>query len=131
MRRLLAVGAVVAAAPALAAPNPSATEAKPPPAVSGDLFGDYLAGRHAEKLRDYPAAVAWFDKAIAADPQSPELISRTFLMAVGAGDFDLARKLAGEELKLDPNDALARLIQLIEKLKAGDPAGAAAIAAAL
>jgi tetratricopeptide (TPR) repeat protein len=53
-------------------------------------------------LRDYPAAIAWFDKAITADPNSPELISRTFLMAVGAGDFDRARVLADEELKLDP-----------------------------
>src|SRR5260221_12033037 len=74
--------------PALAAPTPPATETKPPPAAIAHLFGTYLAGRHAEKLRDYPAAASWFDKAISVDPGSPELISRTFLMAGGAGNFD-------------------------------------------
>jgi tetratricopeptide (TPR) repeat protein len=119
---------MLGALPALAAPTTAASEAKPPPGAEGRLFGAYLAGRHAEQLRDYPAAVSWFDKAITADPQSPELISRTFLMAVGAGEFDRARPLAAEELKLDPTDALAQLIQLIDKLKANDAAGALAIA---
>ena len=98
------------ALPALAAPTPAATETKPPPAAIADLFGNYLAGRHAERLRDYPAAASWFDKAITADPDSPELISRTFLMAVGAGNFDRARPLADQELKIDSTDALARLV---------------------
>jgi tetratricopeptide (TPR) repeat protein len=117
--------------PALAAPTPAATESKPPPGAAAHLFGTYLAGRHAEQLRDYPAAAAWFDKAITADPQSPELISRAFLMAVGAGDFDRARALADEELKLDSGDALAQLILIGDRLKAGDGAGAVKVAVTL
>jgi tetratricopeptide (TPR) repeat protein len=117
--------------PAIAATPPAAIEGKPPPKAAAHLYGTYLAGRHAEQLRDYPAAIAWFDKAITADPNSPELISRTFLMAVGAGDFDRARVLADEELKLDPSDALAELVLIIDRLKAGDAGGAVKQAAAL
>jgi tetratricopeptide (TPR) repeat protein len=123
--------ASVWALPAFAAPIPAATESKPPPAAAGDLFGDYLAGRHAEQLRDYPAAAAWFEKAIATDPNSPELVSRTFLMAVGAGNFDRALPLAKEVLKLDSTDALAHMVLLVDRLKAGDTAGALAQASAL
>ncbi|HYM72321.1 MAG TPA: tetratricopeptide repeat protein [Stellaceae bacterium] len=120
------------ALPALAATSASTHEPRPPaPASDAHLYGTYLAGRHAEQLRDYPAAASWFDKAIAADPESPELISRTFLMAVGAGNFDRARALSHEELKLDPTDALARLVLLIDRLKAGDTAEATHDAAGL
>jgi tetratricopeptide (TPR) repeat protein len=121
----------VCALPALAATTPPATETKPPPGAAAHLYGTYLAGRHAERLRDYPAAADWFGKAIGVDPNSPELISRTFLMAVGAGDFDRARVLADQELKLDSSDALADLILVIDHLKANDAAGALKYATAL
>jgi tetratricopeptide (TPR) repeat protein len=117
--------------PALAATTPPATETKPPPAAVAHLYGTYLAGRHAETLRDYPAAAGWFDKAISADPDAPELISRSFVMDVGAGDFDRARSLADGQLKLDPTDALAQLIKIVDRLKANDAAGAVNYAASL
>ncbi len=132
MLALVACGAWVL--PAGAAPTPAASESKLPAAASAaaaDLYGDYLAGRHAEQIRDYSAAASWFEKAIASDPNSPELISRTFLMAVGAGNFDRAKPLAVEELKIDPTDALAGLVMLVDRLKAGDTAGALKYAAAL
>ncbi|HTZ35696.1 MAG TPA: tetratricopeptide repeat protein [Stellaceae bacterium] len=119
------------ALPAFAAPTPATTEGKPPSKAAANVYGTYLAGRHAEQLRDYPAAVAWFDKAMSADPNAPELISRTFLMAVGAGDFDRARALADQELKLDPSDALAQLVLLVDRLKAGDTGAAIKYASAL
>jgi tetratricopeptide (TPR) repeat protein len=119
------------ALPAVAAPTPPATENKPPPAAVADLYGNYLAGRHAERIRDYPAAAEWFDKAIVADPDSPELISRTFLMAVGAGNFERARPLADQVLKLDGADALARLVLIADRLKAGDAAAAVQSAGSL
>lgn len=129
MRRLWLVLAAVGL-PALAATTPPASEHKPPPATA-DLFGNYLAGRHAEQMRDYPAAASWFEKAIAADPSSPELISRTFLMAVGAGNFDRAKPLADQVLKIDSSDALAQLVLVVDRLKAGDAAGALQHAAKL
>jgi tetratricopeptide (TPR) repeat protein len=129
---VLALAACAAwALPAGAAPTPAASESKPPAAAATDLYGDYLAGRHAEQIRDYPAAASWFEKAIASDPQSPELVSRTFLMAVGAGNFDRAKPLAAQELKIDSTDALAGLVMLVDRLKANDTAGALKYAAAL
>ena len=93
--------------------------------------GAYLAGRHAQEKRDYAAAASWYEDALRTDPESPELISRTFLMEASEGRFDRARLLAEQALKLDPTDALAELILLIERMKAGDKAGALALAEAL
>jgi tetratricopeptide (TPR) repeat protein len=109
----------VAIAPSKAAPNIEAT------------FGAYLAGRHAQETRDYAAAASWYEDALRTDPESPELISRTFLMEASEGRFDRARLLAEKQLKLDPTDALAELILLIDRTKAGDKAGALALAEAL
>src|SRR5437762_2659902 len=95
------------------------------------LFGEYLAGRHAQQRRDFSSAAKWFEKAIAADPDSPEVISRSFMMEVSVGHFDRALALAPKELKLDPSDAIAQMVLLIDRLKAGDNAGALKYAAAL
>src|SRR5882672_9964029 len=94
-------------------------------------YGAYLAGRHAQETRDYTAAAAWFEDALKSDPESPELITRTFLMEASEGRFDRARALAEKELRLDPTDAVAQLILLIDRLKAGDRAGALARAETL
>src|SRR5206468_1053163 len=94
-------------------------------------FGAYLAGRHAQERRDYAAAVAWFEDALKSDPEAPELITRTFLMEASEGRFDRARALAEKELRLDPTDAVAQLILLIDRVKAGDEAGALARAETL
>ena len=117
-------------APASAA-SPTGTTQNPQSADANHLFGDYLAGRHAQQLRDFTVAAARYEKAIAADPDAPELISRTFLMEVCVGHFDRARALAQKELKLDPGDAVAELVLVVEALKAGDTAGALKHAAAL
>jgi tetratricopeptide (TPR) repeat protein len=109
---------------AAAAQTPTAAPAQPAAATGEHLFGQYLAGRHAQQTRDFPAAASWFEKAIAADPDSPELISRDFLMEVTVGHFDQARVLAAKELKLNPGDGIAQLVLVIDRLKAGDNAGA-------
>ncbi len=126
----LAASPSSAAKSAAPAPSTGAAQAKPA-AVPDHLFGDYLAGRHAQQLRDFAAAASSYDKAIALDPDAPELISRTFLMEVCVGHFDRARALAPKELKLDPDDAIAELVLLVDRLKAGDAAGAVKHAAAL
>jgi tetratricopeptide (TPR) repeat protein len=95
------------------------------------LFGEYLAGRHAQQRRDFSGAAKWFEKAIMADPDAPEVISRSFLMEVSVGHFDRALVLAPKELKLDPGDTIAQMVLLVDRLKAGDNAGALKYAAAL
>jgi tetratricopeptide (TPR) repeat protein len=128
------VAASLGVAPALAAApasSPTGAAQSAPSAGANHLFGDYLAGRHAQQLRDFAMAASSYEKAIAVDPDAPELISRTFLMEVGVGRFDRARALAQKELKLDPGDAIAELVLLVDRLKAGDAAGALKHAAAL
>src|SRR6266852_6462694 len=121
------VPAIVAAcfgiAPALAASSTGGTQAAQS-AGPAHLFGEYLAGRHAQQLRDFTVAASRYENAIAADPDAPELISRTFLMEVCVGHFDRARALAQKALKLDPGDAIAELVLVVYRLKAGDAAGA-------
>src|SRR5262249_2629974 len=121
---------VLAAAPVAAAPQdkPAALDKAASPE---HLFGAYLAGRDAQQRRDFSAASKWFDKALALDPDAPEVISRDFLMDVSVGRFDRALTLASRELKLDPSDAIAQMVLLIDKLKNGDNAGALKYAAAL
>jgi len=111
---------------ALAAPNVD----KPGPS-SEVPFGAYLAGRHAQHMRDYQAAASWFEDALRADPESPELITRTFLMEASEGRFERARTLAESELKLDSTDAVAELVLLMDRIQASDKPGALARAEAL
>ena len=113
------------------AASPTATSQNPPADTAEHLFGAYLAARHAQQTRDFAAAAKSYEKAIAADPDAPELISRTFLMEVLVGRFERARALAPKELKLDPGDAVAELVLTVDRLKAGDTAGAMKHAAAL
>jgi tetratricopeptide (TPR) repeat protein len=124
----------LAAAPAWAAPASSAA-AKPAAATAiadaEQLFGDYLSARHAQHTRDFAPAARWYDKALAADPNAPELIKRAFLMEVSEGNFDRAEVLAKRELMRDPRDALAQLTIVVARLKAGDAGGALKAAEAL
>ena len=57
----LGIAPLVAAQPPAAMPAP----AQKPATAGGDhLFGKYLAGRHAQQVRDFTAAANWYDKAI-------------------------------------------------------------------
>jgi tetratricopeptide (TPR) repeat protein len=119
-------------AAALASTAGIAASAKDEPAGSASTpFGAYLAGRHAQEERDYQAAALWYEAALRADPQSPELISRTFSMEADDGRFAEARPLAEQALKLDGSDAVADLVMMVDRVNAGDMAGALARAQAL
>jgi tetratricopeptide (TPR) repeat protein len=132
----VAAGPVLAASPQ-AAPPPASQPSPAKPAAAGaavrpdPMIGQYLAGRAAQANRDFAAAADWYEKALAADPEAPELISRTFLTEMCAGHFDRARTLAPKVLKLDPSDGVAQLVQVIERLKNNDAAGAAKLAGTL
>ncbi len=110
----------------IAAPNPQEAAN-----LTDNPFGAYLAGRHAQEERDYGAAASWFEAALKTDQHSPELISRTFDMDAQAGRFEQARPLADQALKLDSSDAVAGLVLLVDRVKAGDWTAALARADAL
>jgi tetratricopeptide (TPR) repeat protein len=109
----------------------SSRAAPAPPASAALRFGAFLAGRHAQEEREYADAAGFFTQALRSDPDSPELLSRTFLMQAYEGRFAEARPLAARELRLDSTDSVADLVLLIDRVKAGDKTGALARAEAL
>jgi len=99
------------------------------PGSSSDTpYGAYLAGRHAQHERNYQAAASWFEDALRADAESPELITRTFQMETSVGRFKRARSLADSELKIDATDSMAFVVLLMDRVKQGDKPGALALA---
>ena len=117
----------------------SACLAAPEPAVPGQAAGD-CGGDAVRRLPRRPARAGggrlsrrrlWYEEALKADPRSPELISRTFDMEAQSGRFDKALPLAQKVLDLDGSDAVADLVLLLDRVEAGDNAGALARAEAL
>ncbi|UCH73800.1 MAG: tetratricopeptide repeat protein [Rhodospirillales bacterium] len=57
-------------------------------------YGNYLAGRFAEKQRDFERASSSLARALEENPDDPALLRRTFFLALEAGRMDLAIQLA-------------------------------------
>jgi tetratricopeptide (TPR) repeat protein len=76
--------------------------------TEGDVdSGSYLAARVAEAQNDFRAASEWYEKAILADADSPELLDGAILAEIGIGDFGpaidtarLRKALGGEASQL-------------------------------
>ncbi|MFT5486528.1 MAG: tetratricopeptide (TPR) repeat protein [Paracoccaceae bacterium] len=88
--------------------------------------GNYLAGRHAQKKRDFSNASRLLGKALEDSPKDTRLLRRTFLTRLADGDIassaDMARSIAATE-KSAP---IAKLVLVIEAIEKGDLAGAEA-----
>lgn len=56
--------------------------------------GSYLAGRFAQRQQDWDAAQGYMNKVLSYDSNNDEMIQRTFLLALGAGNFATAKTLA-------------------------------------
>ena len=92
--------------------------AGPPGETAGSATGSYLAGRYAQHQDDWTAAARFTAQALAADPDDPALLRRTFLLRLGEGQIDTAigyaARLLGEQgepqmaLTLLAADALAK-----------------------
>jgi tetratricopeptide (TPR) repeat protein len=125
MRSALLAAALLAAAPALAQP------AAPRATARGGDWGAYLAGRAAGLKLDTPSAADYLARALAADPDSPELVSRAMLAAI-ADQRDLqavllARRLAARQQQ----NLMGALVLLAEDARNAKFDEVAAAAAAL
>jgi tetratricopeptide (TPR) repeat protein len=89
-------------------------------------LGSYLAGRHAQHEHQYGAAAEYFGRALAQDPNDVDLINKTFLFDTSEGRIAEALRLAERITQVDPAAPLPNLVLAVERLKAGDYAGAAA-----
>lgn len=108
-----------------AAPNDSAAEDSRrlnviEPGDQRSPFGNYLAGRYAEKQRDFERASSLLFRALEENPDDPALLRRTFFLALEAGRMDAALQLAH---KLDAAGTRISPVQLLlasESAKSGD-----------
>jgi tetratricopeptide (TPR) repeat protein len=56
--------------------------------------GSYLAGRFAQRQQDWDAAQGYMNTVLSYDGKNDEMIQRTFLLALGSGNFTTAKALA-------------------------------------
>jgi tetratricopeptide (TPR) repeat protein len=87
--------------------------------VGQSAAGNYLAAVHAGILRDGRVASAYYARALSADPHSPEILERSFLLHVASGDIAGAADLGTQLAVADPSNRMARLILSTEALRAG------------
>jgi tetratricopeptide (TPR) repeat protein len=109
------LAASLAAAPALADKRPASVFAS---SMGVSTTGGFLAGRLAASLRDNEAAAAFFGAALRANPNNLDLLDRTFLALVSAGDMDKAMRYADRLVQVDKQHRVGRLALGIRALKA-------------
>jgi tetratricopeptide (TPR) repeat protein len=95
--------------------------------VGGSGAGNYLAGRHAQKERDFSSASRLLEKALEDSPGNTRLLNRTFLTKLADGNIasaaDMARKITGTDAR-SASAPIAQLVLIVEAIKQGDLAGA-------
>jgi Flp pilus assembly protein TadD len=77
-----------------------------------DTFsGNYLSGRFAQRQQDWDAAQHYMNKALVYDSGNNEMMQRTFLLALGSGNFATAKTMA--EKLVDANNSGSSELALI------------------
>ena len=56
--------------------------------------GSYLAGRFAQRQQDWESAQGYMSTVLSYDSNNSEMVQRTFLLALGSGQFETAKALA-------------------------------------
>ena len=80
--------------------------------------GSYLAARHAGQQRDARTAAAYYRATLRHDPNNGELLDRTFLSLLVAGEVEQSVHYADRILSTDKNDRVARLVTGVRGIKA-------------
>jgi tetratricopeptide (TPR) repeat protein len=90
------------------------------PASANSLSGAYLAAMQADFQDDYRAASAYYDRALALDPENIGLLTNAVVARVAMGEVAEARPLADRLQAADPGNQVAILVRLADALAAGD-----------
>ena len=117
--------------PSHGATNPASAEADVQVVPTESAFGSYLAGAIAQRDHAYGAAADYLERALQKDPDNVDLLHRSFLLRLSQGALPRTVELARRLAPLEPHNGFPALVLLIEQLKSGDTAGAAASADAL
>ena len=81
--------------------------------------GKYLAGNHAQRMRDFGAAADYLTDALTVDDGNRDLRRRAFLAMLTSGQMEAAAKLARVIVKSGSKLPLARLSLAVEDARAG------------
>jgi tetratricopeptide (TPR) repeat protein len=90
------------------------------PAGASSEFGSYLAGRHAQALKDTENAAAFMLRVLEENPQDQELLRRTFILSLTAGKMDIAVDLARRIETAGGRMATAALLLGVEAIRSND-----------
>ena len=80
------------------------------------IYGNYLAGRHAQTIKDTSSATVYFQKALTLSPGNKDLLQRTFLVMMSEGNFTESIPLAHKVLSKEPKSAIANLAVIIDHI---------------
>ena len=84
----------------------------------GNLFGNYLAARHATHTNDTRAAAGFYRSAVEEDPGNNIILERAFLLELSSGDLPGGVDLAERLVMVDPSHRLSRYALGVVDLRA-------------
>lgn len=117
----MAIAALALVVAAACAPRSTTAEATAPDApMSTSPLGQYLAGIHAERMKDFGNAANFLEQALQADPDNPALLLETYLLMVSEGRIDEAVPLAERVVAYDPTSPHAWLTLAVYAVHEGD-----------
>lgn len=92
--------------------------------ANSSLYGNYLAARHAGRNRDTDAATVFYSRALEQDPENREILLRTFLLELSAGNIGKAASLSRKVLLNQPDNRAARMVLALQAFSKKDYAKA-------
>ncbi|ODN68897.1 Lipoprotein NlpI precursor [Methylobrevis pamukkalensis] len=81
--------------------------------------GNFLAGFHADRAKDFDAASLYFTRALLTDPEDTYLLERAFTLTLADGEIKGAFGLSRRLLAIDPDNRLANLASGVDLLERG------------
>ncbi|MEX2454221.1 MAG: tetratricopeptide repeat protein [Rhodospirillaceae bacterium] len=92
--------------------------------VGSSASGNYLAGQHAVRERDFGAAADMLERALQSTPDDEELRRRAFLAKLSEGDVAGSLELAKLIMERETAEPIAGLVVIVDAIKSGDLARA-------
>lgn len=90
--------------------------------VAPGFAGDFLASYHAQSQYDWRRANDYLERVLVQDPDNAELLRRSMVLAMGAGDLKVASQRARRLVEINPADAsnaLGVMILTVDYISAG------------
>ena len=98
---------------------PAADSARAASVPTHGLWGSYLAGRHAERTRDFPAAIEFMTRTLQADETNLDVLRQLFLLTVAEGQMDHALRLAPRVQEAAATEPLPAMLLTLDTFLSG------------